>query len=88
MKRACRKCGQHIPYCKTIEGKRRSLKGRKFCLDCSPFKGGNRNSYDPDLPPQSKKPYSEWTAEQKIRHIARVYKYGLINKRKLIEIIY
>ncbi len=87
MTRDCRKCGKYIPYYVRIGGKQHNLKGRKFCLDCSPFKGGNRNRYDPDVPVQSKKPYSEWTEEQRIRHIARVYKYGLIYKRKLIDFL-
>ena len=34
--RACR-CGQIIPFTCVIDGKRRNLKNRKFCLDCSPF---------------------------------------------------
>ena len=34
--RACR-CGQTIPFTCVIDGKRRNLKNRNFCLDCSPF---------------------------------------------------
>ena len=38
MKRACLKCKNNIPFSKTINGKRKSLKNRKFCLNCSPYK--------------------------------------------------
>jgi len=36
--RNCKKCGERIPYSKTIDGKRRDLKNRKFCIGCSPYK--------------------------------------------------
>lgn len=34
----CRKCGSHFPNKKIIDGKQRTLNGRCYCLDCSPFK--------------------------------------------------
>ena len=37
-------CGQTIPFTMVIAGKRRNLKNRKFCLDCSPF--GRHNTRD------------------------------------------
>lgn len=30
-------CGQTIPFTCVVDGKRRNLKNRKFCLACSPF---------------------------------------------------
>ena len=34
-------CGNSIPNLITIEGKVRNLSNRKFCLECSPFRGHN-----------------------------------------------
>ena len=36
--RNCTKCGDKIPHSKRIEGKRRCLKNRNFCTNCSPYK--------------------------------------------------
>lgn len=36
--RKCKQCDNKIPHSKTIDGKRRCLKNRKFCLVCSPYK--------------------------------------------------
>ena len=33
----CQKCGKYFPINIKIDGKRRNLKNRKFCLECSPF---------------------------------------------------
>ena len=33
----CKKCGNHFGPTIVIDGKRRSLTGRSYCLDCSPF---------------------------------------------------
>lgn len=40
----CRLCQKTIPYSVTIDGKRRFLHKRKYCLTCSPF--GMRNRRD------------------------------------------
>lgn len=37
MARECLSCGKRVPYAKKIDGKKRNLKNRKYCLDCSPF---------------------------------------------------
>lgn len=84
-KRDCRKCGKYIPYQKTIDGKRRSLKGRKFCLECSPFKTNNRNRTDPSIPPKCKRLFKDWTNEERTLHYARVYKTAIKRKRELVE---
>lgn len=36
--RNCISCGGNIPCSKKIDGKRRCLKNRKFCTNCSPYK--------------------------------------------------
>jgi hypothetical protein len=40
--RACRKCGKEFPPTCLIDGERRVLTSRRYCLDCSPFRGNNR----------------------------------------------
>jgi hypothetical protein len=37
----CKKCAKEFPVSKVINGKRRILNKRKFCLECSPFKRHN-----------------------------------------------
>lgn len=37
MGRVCQKCQDKLPYFAKIDGKRRSLSKRKYCLKCSPF---------------------------------------------------
>lgn len=37
----CRKCSEIFPNRLTIDGERKSLNKRKFCLDCSPYKTHN-----------------------------------------------
>ena len=37
-------CGQTIPFTCVVDGKKRNLKNRKFCLACSPF--GLHNTRD------------------------------------------
>lgn len=38
----CKLCGGNIPFSLIIDGKRRFLNKRKYCLICSPFNGHNR----------------------------------------------
>ena len=45
--RVCRKCGKHIPYSMQVDGKKKSLQNRKFCLECSPWGNHNTKSDDP-----------------------------------------
>lgn len=40
----CKNCGNIFPYNIIIEGKKRNLGNRKFCLTCSPFGSGNTRS--------------------------------------------
>ena len=37
----CKNCNSHFPSFKVINGKRRNLQRRKFCLVCSPFGSHN-----------------------------------------------
>jgi len=40
-KRDCLKCGEYIPYWVKIDGRKKNLKSRKYCLMCSPYGGRN-----------------------------------------------
>jgi hypothetical protein len=42
MSKICEQCGKQFPIHVKIDGKKRNLCNRKFCLECSPF--GNRNT--------------------------------------------
>src|SRR5271169_5077671 len=33
----CQKCKRKFPFLMEVDGTKRNLSGRKFCLDCSPF---------------------------------------------------
>ena len=39
---SCKLCGKRVPCKAWIDGKKRSLKNRRYCFDCSPF--GSRNT--------------------------------------------
>jgi len=83
--RQCRKCGKVIPRQITIDGKRKNLQNRKFCLECSPFGGHNTKTDDPARPSQIRSSYREWSDERKLLHTARVYRRGIDRKTQLIE---
>jgi len=83
-KRKCRKCGDSIPVSIQVEGKTKTLQNRKFCLQCSPYKSGNRRQYDPDKA-QTRNRYREYTPKRKEQIILSLYKRGLERKCKLIE---
>jgi len=40
----CRNCGDSLPNWVTIDGQKKNIQRRKFCLTCSPYKGGNRRT--------------------------------------------
>jgi hypothetical protein len=48
MGKQCKKCKVIFPFKLVVDGKRRNLKNRKFCLDCSPF--GKHNTRCKPLP--------------------------------------
>ncbi len=45
----CRKCNDNIPNNVVIDGKKRNLQRRKYCIKCSPF-GGRNTKVDIDAP--------------------------------------
>jgi len=58
----CQKCGSRIPAHIVIEGKKRNLKNRLYCFECSPFKAHNTKVLAPS--PHSPTP----TPTDKRRH--------------------
>lgn len=46
----CKKCLSKFPISLLIDGKKRILNKRKYCLDCSPFKANNRIKLEVSLP--------------------------------------
>lgn len=42
----CRKCKTEFPNHMVIDGKKRNLKNRKYCIECSPFGSKNRRKLE------------------------------------------
>lgn len=82
--RNCRKCNEVIPNRLRIDGKQHVLGNRKFCLKCSPFKAGNRNSVEPFKNKRSKLPYKDWAEGCKQISRKSIYKRGIRRKAQLI----
>lgn len=84
-KRLCRKCDKKIPWSVTIEGKRRYLQNRKFCLECSPWGKHNTSSHDPIARRRKANiPYAQWPDEWKKTLMASNYRRGQQRKEKLV----
>jgi hypothetical protein len=71
--RACKKCGEYIPYLVKIDGKSHNLKNRKFCLSCSPFKQHNTRDLTQPKPRRSQK-FSDYRRRKKMKLVE--YKGG------------
>lgn len=85
--RICKKCGSDFPIMQKVDGKKRNLGNRKFCLKCSPF-GKHNTKKDPALPSKTHSrntPYSKWTLEEKQEAINKRYQQGIDRKKKIIE---
>lgn len=78
--RNCRKCGSKIPYWAKINGKRKSLKNRKFCLDCSGYGDHNTSPHDPVERRKTSPAYREMVT-------LSLYKRGLERKTKLVAML-
>lgn len=78
--RECRKCNEKIPYTIKENGVIRRLSGRKFCLNCSPYRGGNKYSIDPDHKNGKKRIYDE---KRKDQITLSLYKRGLKRRKDL-----
>lgn len=51
----CEKCKNYFSSSKVIDGKKRNLKSRKYCLECSPFGKHNTQNLLDDKNPKDKK---------------------------------
>jgi hypothetical protein len=81
----CELCNEKIPFIVIIDGKKRNLKNRKYCLKCSPFGSKNRTN----LKKWGKK-FDEITHKEKRKRInKRTYVYQKKQreerKRKLVD---
>ena len=52
----CQKCGSRVPAHIVIDGKKRNLKNRLYCFECSPFKSHNTRVLAPPGPNSSTPP--------------------------------
>ena len=82
--RACRKCGDYVPYRAKINGSIRSLQNRKFCLKCSPFGSRNTSKYDP-VERQHGDTYAKHSDRRKEAIKLCLYKKALSRKTTLIQ---
>ena len=76
--KTCLTCQADIPNWAVIDGKRRNLRNRKYCLTCSPFGSGNRKRLGP--PP-------EGAAEKTSKYVRWQKKARQERKAKLIELL-
>jgi predicted Zn-ribbon and HTH transcriptional regulator len=82
--RKCRKCENVIPNSITINGQRKILSNRKFCLKCSPWGMNNRKVDDPARPTQTK--YRDWSPEKRKLHCQRVLAKARKRRNQLLEL--
>lgn len=84
IERKCRKCSGQIPWRIVVDGKVKFLPNRKYCLECSPW-GFHNTKKDINKPNYEKKPYGEWTEEQKKKAMASHSGRALNRKLQLIN---
>lgn len=93
----CKKCNKTFPVSQIIDGKRRILNKRKYCLDCSPFYKHNTKKLDSDLKVNNPVPcvcsicnrkylYTRLTGHTlKLCNSCQVNRRRVINKLKAID---
>ena len=88
--RNCPNCNNIVPNRIIIEGKTYNLQRRKYCLECSPFKGHNTKQIhiDKEPSPNSSKNYQKMTPEQKTNFNKNTHLYTkkrrYLRKKKLV----
>lgn len=86
MANICRKCKSIFKTHIKIDGKKRNLCGRKFCLTCSPFGAHNTKPDDPARASVDKnKPYAQWPQKLKDQYLKRYYIRGVNRKKELVD---
>ena len=83
MSRECRKCGKYIPYQVKINGQTVHLQNRKFCLECSPYRGQNTSPYDPIR--RKARNWKDYSEEQKTRVKLSLYYRALRIRDELYQ---
>ena len=84
----CRRkgCFNKIPSTVRIDGKRRNLQNRSFCLSCSPFGGHNTKPDDPTRPSLDRsKRYQMLSSDNRLRYLRVMKERGRRRKQKLID---
>jgi len=84
----CRQCKKEFPQNIIIDGKKRCLANRKFCLECSPFGNLNRRSDTPgvDKTPRDKVSYKDLPEKRKVQVRMAVKKLGAKRKTDLVKL--
>ncbi len=75
----CRKCEKSFPFLIKVDGKKRNLKSRRYCLDCSPF--GKHNTKNLEVTNEPEKPCKICELDRK-KQKGRTVCYVCINKRR------
>ena len=81
----CVKCGADFPYWVLIEGRRRNLGSRRYCLNCSPFGSGNRRQLH--VAPASRKEKQERKLQKRTGLACWACNYGSRATWKLMEFL-
>jgi hypothetical protein len=85
-KRICRKCGNPIGATTRINGVKKSLTNRKFCLVCSPWGKHNTKADDPSKPSVRRNlPYALWPDERKRCLQQSNYNRSIKRKEELVK---
>lgn len=72
----CKKCQKRFPSSIVIDGKRKKLDTRVFCLECNPYKSNTRNIMVP----------SKNSKEKNAAYMANYYKERSKRKKELVDL--
>jgi hypothetical protein len=83
----CRQCKKEFSKNTIINGKKRFLGNRKFCIECSPFGLNNRRSINPGVKGTARNsiPYAKLPEKRKNQVRMAVKRLGAKRKTKLID---
>lgn len=84
----CQLCDQYFPIIAVIDGVKKNLGNRKYCLQCSPFKAHNTRKLNEkwSVRHKTKKlPYGQWTGSQKREAIASIARRRKTIKKAIVE---
>ncbi len=84
-KRQCRQCNEIIPNNIWINGKRKTLCNRRFCIKCSPYGSHNTSAKTPEQRSRPARRERRTTVKQREAVTMSLYKRGLERKTLLIS---